>query len=61
MVEFIETEKRQYDLNRIDENGNKEKVHVYKLIYGPGSNKYNVLFDYVQNMINTLGKDCEDW
>ena len=61
MVEFVETEKRQYTLSKIDENGNKEKVHVYNLIYGPGSNKYNVLFDYVQNMINTLGKECEDW
>ena len=61
MIKLTEVDKRQYQLTQIDENGNETVIHNYNLIYSPGSNKYNVLFSYVENMCNTLGKECEDW
>lgn len=61
MIKLENTDKRQYTLYRIKEDGSKEEIHKYNLIYNPGSNKYNILFDYVEKMCNTLGKECEDW
>ena len=61
MIKFTSPEKRQYVLIQTDENGNEKTIHNYNLIYSPGSNKYDVLFNFVQNMCNELGKECEDW
>lgn len=61
MINFIESEKRKYKLLQTQEDGSEKEIHTYNLIYGPGSNKYNVLFDYVKDMCNTVGKECEDW
>ena len=61
MIKLTEVDKRQYQLTQVDENGKETVIHNYNLIYSPGSNKYDVLFSYVENMCNTLGKECEDW
>ena len=61
MIKLIETDKRQYRLIQVSDDGVETIVHDYNLIYSPGSNKYNVLFSYVENMCNTLGKECENW
>ena len=61
MIKLIETDKRQYRLIQVSDDGVETIVHDYNLIYSPGSNKYNVLFSYEENMCKTLGKECENW
>jgi len=62
MIKFTSPEKRKCVLTQMDAEGvNENVIHEYDLVYGPGSNKYYVLFNFVENMCNTLGKECEDW
>lgn len=61
MIKFNCPEKRKYDLVKVMENGTETVIHNYNLIYSPGSNKYDVLFNFVKDMCNTLGEECENW
>lgn len=61
MIKFTSPEKRQYVLTQIDSDGNEKVIHNYNLVYNPGSNKYDILIKFVEDMCNTVGKECEDW
>ena len=61
MIKFTSPEKRQYVLTQIDSEGNEKVIHNYNLIYNPGSNKYDILFQFVEDMCNKLGPECEEW
>jgi hypothetical protein len=61
MIKFTNPEKRQYVLTQTDSEGNEKIIHKYNLIYNPGSNKYDILFKFIEDMCNTLGPECEEW
>jgi hypothetical protein len=61
MIKFTSPEKRQYVLTQVDSDGNEKVIHNYNLVYNPGSNKYDILIKFVEDMCNTVGKECEGW
>lgn len=60
MLKFENIDKRQYDLYRIDSDGNKEFIRKYELVYEPGSNKYPNMLKFIEDMAeNSI--DFENW
>lgn len=60
MLSFVNTDKRQYDLYKINSEDDKQFIRQYKLVYEPGSNKYPNMLKFIED-VSVAIPEFGDW